>query len=186
MNYTTALDRISIGKSYINSLVMSGSTVLLVLIFGGLAAYVLSRFNFAGKRAIYSLLYATLLIPAFATVVPVYELLRITSYNVCYTKLLRVGWDNFERLFTDKLLGAATLHTLELMLYVLLFQVGIALVLAVLVEAISRLKTFYRTVFFFPVVISGTAIVITSYSIHYTKLYEIRLTISRLWRAAPT
>ncbi|AZS15648.1 carbohydrate ABC transporter permease [Paenibacillus lutimineralis] len=69
-----------------------------------------------------------------------------------------VGWDNFERLFTDKLLGAATLHTLELMLYVLLFQVGIALVLAVLVEAISRLKTFYRTVFFFPVVISGTAI----------------------------
>ncbi|WP_353057143.1 MULTISPECIES: carbohydrate ABC transporter permease [Paenibacillus] len=69
-----------------------------------------------------------------------------------------VGWDNFERLFTDKLLGAATLHTLELMLYVLLFQVGIALILAVLVEGISRLKSFYRTVFFFPVVISGTAI----------------------------
>jgi len=69
-----------------------------------------------------------------------------------------VGWDNFERLFTDNLLGAATLHTLELMLYVLLFQVGIALILAVLVEGISRLKSFYRTVFFFPVVISGTAI----------------------------
>lgn len=69
-----------------------------------------------------------------------------------------VGWDNFERLFTDKLLGAATLHTLELMLYVLLFQVGIALVLAVLIEGISRFKDFYRTVFFFPVVISGTAI----------------------------
>lgn len=69
-----------------------------------------------------------------------------------------VGWDNFERLFTDSLLGAATLHTLELMLYVLLFQVGIALILAVLVEGISRLKSFYRTVFFFPVVISGTAI----------------------------
>ncbi|NWL89781.1 MULTISPECIES: carbohydrate ABC transporter permease [unclassified Paenibacillus] len=69
-----------------------------------------------------------------------------------------VGWDNFERLFTDNLLGAATLHTLELMLYVLLFQVGIALILAVLVEGISRLKAFYRTVFFFPVVISGTAI----------------------------
>jgi len=69
-----------------------------------------------------------------------------------------VGWDNFHRLFTDNLLGAATLHTLELMLYVLLFQVGIALVLAVLVEGIGRLSTFYRTVFFFPVVISGTAI----------------------------
>ncbi|WMT38806.1 hypothetical protein RE628_14685 [Paenibacillus sp. D2_2] len=79
VNYTTALDRINIGKSYVNSLIMSGSTVILVLILGGLAAYVLSRFNFAGKKAIYSLLYATLLIPAFATVVPVYELLIKTS-----------------------------------------------------------------------------------------------------------
>ncbi|CAH8715345.1 sugar ABC transporter permease [Paenibacillus thiaminolyticus] len=69
-----------------------------------------------------------------------------------------VGWDNYKRLFTDELLGAATLHTLELMLYVILFQVGIALVLAVLVDNIQKLKGFYRTVFFFPVVISGTAI----------------------------
>ena len=69
-----------------------------------------------------------------------------------------VGWANYERLVTDKLLGAATLHTLEIMLYVIVFQVGIALVLAVLVDNISKLKGFYRTVFFFPVVISGTAI----------------------------
>ncbi|WII35933.1 carbohydrate ABC transporter permease [Paenibacillus thiaminolyticus] len=69
-----------------------------------------------------------------------------------------VGWDNYKRLFSDELLGAATLHTLELMIYVILFQVGIALVLAVLVDNIQKLKGFYRTVFFFPVVISGTAI----------------------------
>lgn len=69
-----------------------------------------------------------------------------------------IGWDNYGRLFSDKLLGAATLHTLEIMLFVILFQVGIALILAVLVESISRLQNFYRSVFFFPVVISGTAI----------------------------
>ncbi len=69
-----------------------------------------------------------------------------------------IGWDNYTRLFSDKLLGAATLHTLEIMLYVIVFQVGIALVLAVLVESIGKLQNFYRTVFFFPVVISGTAI----------------------------
>lgn len=69
-----------------------------------------------------------------------------------------VGWDNYERLFTDKLIGEATLHTLEIMLYVIVFQVGIALVLAVMLDNISKLQSFYRTVFFFPVVISGTAI----------------------------
>ncbi|KKC49320.1 MULTISPECIES: carbohydrate ABC transporter permease [unclassified Paenibacillus] len=69
-----------------------------------------------------------------------------------------VGLDNYERLFSDDLLGAATLHTLEIMLYVLIFQVGIALVLAVMVDSISKGKQFFRTVFFFPIVISGAAI----------------------------
>lgn len=69
-----------------------------------------------------------------------------------------VGWDNYERLISDNLLGAATLHTLEIMLYVVVFQVGIALLLAVMVDNISKFQGFFRTVFFFPVVISGTAI----------------------------
>lgn len=88
INYQNAFDRMNIGKSYINSLIMSGATVLLVLIFGGLAAYVLSRFNFSGKRIIFSILYATLLIPAFATVVPVYELLIKTSLVNTYWGLI--------------------------------------------------------------------------------------------------
>ncbi|OAB47867.1 carbohydrate ABC transporter permease [Paenibacillus antarcticus] len=88
INYTTAFDRINIGKSYINSLIMSGGTVLFVLLFAGLAAYVLSRFTFKAKRALYSLLYATLLIPAFATVVPVYEILIKTSLVNTYWGLI--------------------------------------------------------------------------------------------------
>ncbi|TYP68066.1 carbohydrate ABC transporter permease [Paenibacillus methanolicus] len=74
-NYTNAFDRIDIGKSYVNSLIMSISTVTLVLVLGGLAAYIMARFHFRGKTIVQSILVATLLIPAFATVVPVYELL---------------------------------------------------------------------------------------------------------------
>ncbi|WP_054957846.1 carbohydrate ABC transporter permease [Paenibacillus dakarensis] len=88
LNYQNAFDRINIGRSYINSLIMSGSTVLLVLLLGGLAAYVLSRFNFRGKKAIFSILYATLLIPAFATVVPVYEILIKTKLVNTYYGLI--------------------------------------------------------------------------------------------------
>lgn len=87
INYENAIERINIGRSYINSLIMSGSAVLLVLLLGGLAAYVLARFNFKGKKAIFSLLYATLLIPAFATVVPVYEILIKTSLVNTYPGL---------------------------------------------------------------------------------------------------
>lgn len=74
-NYINAFDRINILKSYGNSLIMSFGTVALVLIFGGLAAYIIARFHFRGKSIINSILVATLLIPAFATVVPVYDLL---------------------------------------------------------------------------------------------------------------
>lgn len=69
-----------------------------------------------------------------------------------------VGFENYKRMFSDDILGAATLHTLEIMLYVLIFQVGIALVLAVMVDSLRWGKGFYRTVFFFPIVISGAAI----------------------------
>ncbi len=88
INYTNAFDRINIGKSYLNSLIMSSSAVILVLVFGGLAAYVLSRFQFRGRKMIYSILYASLLIPTFATVVPVYELLIQTGLVNTYGGLI--------------------------------------------------------------------------------------------------
>ncbi|WP_168121366.1 sugar ABC transporter permease [Paenibacillus sp. HB172176] len=69
-----------------------------------------------------------------------------------------IGFDNYVRMFSDGELGASTLHTLELMVYVIVFQVGIALLLAVLVDNITFGKSFFRIVLFFPVVISGTAI----------------------------
>lgn len=75
-----------------------------------------------------------------------------------FTSKTWVGFDNYVRMFSDDLLGAATLNTLELMAYVIIFQVGIALLLAILVDNITWGKGFFRMVFFFPVVISGTAI----------------------------
>lgn len=69
-----------------------------------------------------------------------------------------IGLGNYERLFSDPIILKATLNSLQLLLYVVVFQIGIALVLAVLVDSIRQWKGFFRTTFFFPVVISGTAI----------------------------
>jgi len=69
-----------------------------------------------------------------------------------------VGLDQYIRLFQDEIVWTATLNTLELMVYVLIFQVGIALILAVMVDSIRWGQRFFRTTFLFPVVISGAAI----------------------------
>lgn len=68
------------------------------------------------------------------------------------------GLSNYHRLFHDPIVWQATLNSLELMMMSVVFQVGIALVLAVMLDRIRHGKNFFRVTFFFPVVISGTAI----------------------------
>jgi len=74
-NYELAQARVAILNSYKNSIIMSGTTVIIVLFLGGLAGYVIARFDFVFKSVIKKLLVIGLMIPAFVTVVPVYELL---------------------------------------------------------------------------------------------------------------
>ncbi|UFT98678.1 carbohydrate ABC transporter permease [Radiobacillus kanasensis] len=74
-NYINAFETVNIGQSYMNSFIMSGSTVFLVLFFGGFAAFIMSRMNFRFRGVLQTLLVASLLIPAFATIVPVYRMM---------------------------------------------------------------------------------------------------------------
>lgn len=69
-----------------------------------------------------------------------------------------IGLDNYRRMIDDKTIHQATKNTFELMLYVVVFQVGIALLLAVVVDSITKGGKFFQTVYFFPIVISATAI----------------------------
>lgn len=74
-NYINAFNTVDIGKSYLNSFIMSGSVVFLVLFFGGLAAFIMSRMKFRLRGFLQTILVMSLLIPAFATIVPVYRMM---------------------------------------------------------------------------------------------------------------
>lgn len=54
----------NIGRAYINSLIISGTVVVGVMLFGGLASYILSRYNFKGKLAVHSLVMAKITFPS--------------------------------------------------------------------------------------------------------------------------
>jgi len=72
---------------------------------------------------------------------------------------LNTPWySNYVKLFNDPLMGTAVVNSLLLMACTIVFQVGIALVLALLVDNIRRGHEFFRTVYFFPIVISATAL----------------------------
>lgn len=68
-----------------------------------------------------------------------------------------IGFENYKKLFTDPDVRTASSIPEDVVLTVI-FEVGIAFVLAVMVSQIKKLQQLFRTVYFFPVVISATAI----------------------------
>ncbi len=70
-----------------------------------------------------------------------------------------VGMDNFVALFTDDTFWASLRNTIIFTVVIVPLQSGLALILALLVNTRTRGTTFFRTVFFLPVV---TSIVVVS------------------------
>ncbi len=70
-----------------------------------------------------------------------------------------IGLTNYQKFFAqDATAGIALKNSLVMMVLTVVFQVGLALLLALLVDSIDRGAQFFRVVFFFPIVISATAI----------------------------
>ena len=65
---------------------------------------------------------------------------------------------NYKQLFVDPDLRTALKNTVILTVFTVIFQVGIALILALLVDSIRVGAKVFRTVYFFPIVISATAL----------------------------
>ncbi|MEG0338444.1 MAG: sugar ABC transporter permease [Oscillospiraceae bacterium] len=67
-------------------------------------------------------------------------------------------YENYVKMFQDPKMITALKNTMVLMVFTIIFQVGIALLLALLVDNIKFGAKFFRTVYFFPIVISATAL----------------------------
>ncbi len=67
-------------------------------------------------------------------------------------------YTNYEEMLHDPNVWTSVKNTIIMMVVTLVGQVGIAIVLALMVDNIGRGKQFFRTVFFFPIVISATAL----------------------------
>ena len=67
-------------------------------------------------------------------------------------------YSNYVMLFTDEKMRTALINTVVLTICTIVFQVGIALILALLVDSIKVGAQLFRTLYFFPIVISATAL----------------------------
>lgn len=112
------------------------------------------------KRYFYLFLFPALLL---ITVFLIYPLFRtffssFTAWRNFSPKQTFIGWENYKNIFSDKIVSLSLRNTFVMMFFVFLFQTGVALALAILVKSCTRIFKFLRTVYFFPILISATAI----------------------------
>ena len=75
-NYVHAWTDAGIGSSFVNTIIVVGFALAIVMILGAMCSYVLARFAFWGNRVIYYLMLAGLTFPIFLAIVPLFFTLR--------------------------------------------------------------------------------------------------------------
>lgn len=113
--------------------------------------------------------------PLFLFLVPAFAFMAIFLYYPFVQNILNSfkqiaelgaaskGWNepwytNYVTMVQDENMRIAVRNTLLMMVVTIVGQVGIAIALAILVDNISHGAKFFRTVYFFPIVISATAL----------------------------
>lgn len=80
-NYATAWTQARFSTYFVNTVVISASTAILVNLFTSMAGYALSRFSFPGRRLLVGMILATFFLPTGYTIIPVFDLVRALGLN---------------------------------------------------------------------------------------------------------
>ncbi|MBW9204457.1 carbohydrate ABC transporter permease [Mumia sp. zg.B53] len=75
-NYVSAWTSEGIGRYFLNTVVVVGTALVLVMLLGSMCAYVLARYTFPGNRLIYYMMLAGLTFPVFLAIVPLFFVLK--------------------------------------------------------------------------------------------------------------
>lgn len=87
-NFITAWTEAGIGRYFLNTLIVVGGALFLVMLLGAMCAYVLARFEFPGRRIIYYGMIAGLTFPIFLAVVPLFFVLMNMGLRGTYIGLI--------------------------------------------------------------------------------------------------
>lgn len=75
-NYISAWVDNAFGQMFINTVIVVGVSLVLVMVLGAMCAYVLARFSLPGSRVVYYLMLAGLTFPVFLAIVPLFFILQ--------------------------------------------------------------------------------------------------------------
>jgi N-acetylglucosamine transport system permease protein len=89
-NFSRAWSEAHIGRYFVNSLIVIVPSLAGTLLVSSMAAYVLARFEFPGRRILYYLFMAGLMFPVFLALVPLFFLVQDLHMTATYRGLILV------------------------------------------------------------------------------------------------
>jgi multiple sugar transport system permease protein len=84
-----------LGRSLLNSTIESGAAMVLTVVIAVFAAYAFARLRFKFKRTIFVSVLATLLLPAYATLIPLYRIMASLGLVNTYIAVILVYVSGF-------------------------------------------------------------------------------------------
>jgi multiple sugar transport system permease protein len=84
-----------LGRSLLNSAIESGGAMILTVVIAVFAAYAFARLQFRFKRTIFVSVLATLLLPAYATLIPLYRIMASLGLVNTYIAVILVYTSGF-------------------------------------------------------------------------------------------
>ncbi len=87
-NFTDLLDVLPFGRLYLNSLFVTIATVIGVLFTSSLAGFAFAKYQFPGREVLFYIILATMMIPFFVTLIPVFYIVRQLGWINTYQGLI--------------------------------------------------------------------------------------------------
>lgn len=87
-NYVDVTQVVPLGRAYLNSLLVSSLTVVGILFTSSLCGFAFAKYDFPGRNALFMLVLASMMIPFFVTLIPVFYIVKQLGWLNNYAGLI--------------------------------------------------------------------------------------------------
>lgn len=139
-NYRSIFANYNIFTAYRNSFIISGCVAAAVILFSGMAAYILCRYSFRLKKVLILLLYAGMMFPIYSTIIPVMRMQA--SWGIVNTPAVGL---NLLSVILPQVAGNMSFAIIILTAFIQTLPVELEE--AAFLEGCSMFQTYFRVVF---------------------------------------
>jgi len=90
-NYTRVTEVVDLGRAYFNSILVTALTVAGILFTSSLAGFAFAKYQFPGRDVLFSMILATMMIPFFVILIPVFYVVKQFGWTNNYAGLIMPG-----------------------------------------------------------------------------------------------